>query len=459
MKKNRKNAFTLIELLAVIIILGILMIIAIPSVTRYISDSRKSAYIDTAKQVISAAKNLVNSGKLEMYDTNVTYYIPNSCIRVENGEKAKSPYGEFIDDKTYVVVTYDGKGYDYYWVSLDDTGTGVKELKSVDELNEDNIESDLTNDDVKDNIGVGNRKQVKIFNSTCDDSVEKDAYSDAICKRATILHSTICNGNSGSYGCYSAGYNEGKTDNSKNTKIITYGNQNISNGILTPGDAFDCDVNDDGIFDSNTERFYYVSRFYDSSTNSFDNTKAVLIFYGNVSNDGNTITNATQNYYKYYENDEDWRISENWHGPATAYKQLPNVNQWKNQKIELPKSRQIVNELGEKRTNNGTNTIDIFTYTNKAARFLTYQEVQSACGTGNVISLGYLDGCNYLLENIGEYEGSPPIYGYWLETPTSSYGNWAWYIYGRRWMSSYGVISYDYGVRPVIDVKISNIDY
>ena len=44
-----KKGFTLIELLAVIIILGILMIIAIPSVTKYISDSRKSAYVDTAK--------------------------------------------------------------------------------------------------------------------------------------------------------------------------------------------------------------------------------------------------------------------------------------------------------------------------------------------------------------------------------------------------------------------------
>ena len=93
-KKKKKKGFTLIELLAVIIILGILMIIAIPSVTKYISDSRKNAYIDTAKEIVSGARNVVNEGKLEMYDTNTTYYIPYSCISTENAKK--TPYGEFV---------------------------------------------------------------------------------------------------------------------------------------------------------------------------------------------------------------------------------------------------------------------------------------------------------------------------------------------------------------------------
>ena len=185
--KNIKG-FTLIELLAVIIILGILMIIAIPSVTKYISDSRKEAYIKTAKQVISATKNLVNSGKLEMYDINVAYYISNSCIKVENGEKAKSPYGEFVDDKTYVIVTYDGKGYDYYWISLDDTGTGVRKVTSMNELDVDDIESDLTFKDIEIGIIFIFKKSYAVIGDECSTyTVEEATYNGA----AGVIYKTL----------------------------------------------------------------------------------------------------------------------------------------------------------------------------------------------------------------------------------------------------------------------------
>jgi len=145
--KNTKNAFTLIELLAVIIILGILMIIAIPSVTTYINNSRKAAYVDTAKEIISGARNMVNEGKLEMFDTGTTYYLPVSCISTENGQK--SPYGDFAEDQAFVLVTYDGKGYNYYWVSRDTTGQGVKDPVSAKELDEEDIVSDIAIDYIK----------------------------------------------------------------------------------------------------------------------------------------------------------------------------------------------------------------------------------------------------------------------------------------------------------------------
>ena len=146
----KKNGFTLIELLAVIIILGILMIIAIPSVTNYISNSRKSAYVDTAKALISAARNLVNEGSLEMYDTNVTYYIDTKCLETENA--LKTPYGELT--KSFVIVTYNGKGYAYYWTSVDDAGMGFKLITRDDLLSEEKVESDIKESSIETTAGV-----------------------------------------------------------------------------------------------------------------------------------------------------------------------------------------------------------------------------------------------------------------------------------------------------------------
>ena len=162
---KKKKGFTLIELLAVIIILGILMIIAIPSVTKYISDSRKSAYIDTAKEIVAGTRNIVNEGKLGMYDTNTTYYIPAKYVNTENS--LKSPYGEFTDTSAYVGVIFDGQGYKYYWISVDDAGQGIDNVTPLDKLDTDLIKSDLKTDEIFDKVkttGIGERTSIKVLN-------------------------------------------------------------------------------------------------------------------------------------------------------------------------------------------------------------------------------------------------------------------------------------------------------
>ena len=58
MKKINSKGFTLVELLAVIVIMGILMMVAIPSVTRTIENSRKDTFVDIAKSYANAAKTL-----------------------------------------------------------------------------------------------------------------------------------------------------------------------------------------------------------------------------------------------------------------------------------------------------------------------------------------------------------------------------------------------------------------
>ena len=157
--KNKKG-FTLIELLAVIIILGVLMIIAIPAVTEYISSSRKSAYITTATRYIDGVRNKVNAAEIPVYDIETTYYIPGSCVSMEKG--GKSPYGAWRE--YYVVVTYDGTGYDYYWTSRDETNTGIY-LTYQDLLDVDRIENNVTS--ISTSIGVGDREKILVLKNSC----------------------------------------------------------------------------------------------------------------------------------------------------------------------------------------------------------------------------------------------------------------------------------------------------
>ena len=159
-KKKTKRAFTLLELLAAIIILGLLMLIAIPSVTKYISDSRKEAYIDTAREYLKGAVNLVNSGKLDVYDTNVTYYIPSKCIKLESG--GESPYGGKFNP-AYIVVTYDNESFNYLWMSRDNQGIGIKSPTADKNLDVKLIKTGVKESDVAPIVGIDGREYVAVL--------------------------------------------------------------------------------------------------------------------------------------------------------------------------------------------------------------------------------------------------------------------------------------------------------
>ena len=419
MKKER--GFTLIELLAVIIILGVLMIIAIPAVTKYINDSRKNGYISTAKEIVVGARNLIHSGSLDLNDFDTTYYIDGECIKTDNGYK--SPYGDFT--KAYVIVTSTNEGHDYFWLSVDSTGTGIKKITSIDKLDVDSIETDINVLDITTDKGIDGREKVVIIDSNCQKGetlpVGTRIRSDTgekivVCKSATTLHSTTCERTQD--GCFT-------TIGTGNT--ITYGT--IPNGEIKSGDAFDCDVNDDGVYDSETERFYYVVS---------DGANSVLIYYTSM-NDQTTGP---------YDDS-----GENWHGPRTAYLLLPDKSEWKNPFLIAPGTRNIMTDSNSNTTLGGT--MESFSYGNKAARLMTSQEIRTACPGGPLYS------CNYFMENLSRYErqgnGS---YGYWLESPRNTTVNGITRIYGPT--QTIGVLEANHitsnGTRPVITIKTVYIE-
>ena len=388
----KKKGFTLIELLAVIVILGIITVIAVPKVLDIINKSRESAASSSIKLVKDAIKTQVASS-----------------------------------DLTGPVFTKETDGC--YLFNFDDQTSG--NTKALEIKNKDKVSG-----------------SIKYCNNTfSDDTLKFDGTSISkdepkgkiICKRATTLHTEKCTQTDGSMFCSGAGYT---ASGSKGTSTITYGNLGTK-GSLNSGNAFDCDVNGDGEYNSDTERFYYVSDYYNASTKLFESDTAVLIYYNNVSA-GNPSNSATYAYDS---------SGENWHGPRTAISQLPTTKQWSN--VSLKNEKRAI--LNEKETYSND-----FSYTECSSRVLTTQEVNKSCNiTTGSFNYGELDSCNFLIENTNYSSDNIKNTGFWLESPYSGDSVNVWYITSKQRVQSYRG-SYDdtgIGVRPVIEVSKKNIEY
>ena len=396
----KKKGFTLIELLAVIVILGIITVIAVPKVLDIINKSRESASNSSIKLVKDAIKTQVASS-----------------------------------DLTGPVFTKETDGC--YIFNFDDQTSG--NTKSLEIKNKDKVSG-----------------SIKYCNNTFSDdtlkfdgkSINKDEEKGKIiCKRATTLHTEECTQTDSQYYCSGAGYT---TSGTKGTSTITYGNLG-NKGVLTSGDAFDCDVNGDGVFDSETERFYYVSDYYNTSTKAFEDDTAVLIYYNNVST-GSPSNNTTYAYDS---------SGENFHGPRTAFAQLPTTSQWSNMSLKNT-TRAILNE-NESNTTKGGVLPSNYSYEGYAARLLTLQEIRQATEINNMptFKVGELDNFTYLMENTKFSSDSNSAWTWWLENARSDNSICAWYVNGYHRLVTNDIVSYAglVGVRPVIEVSKKNIDY
>ena len=75
------------------------------------------------------------------------------------------------------MVTYDGKGYDYYWTSVDDAGEGVKNIIRIDKLEENHIESDLKASDITTLRGIDGRDETIVISKA--NGCQKEGANDA----------------------------------------------------------------------------------------------------------------------------------------------------------------------------------------------------------------------------------------------------------------------------------------
>ena len=249
-------------------------------------------------------------------------------------------------------------------------------------------------------------------------------WQKIVCKKVTNpgnLHTETC---AGTQGCLTSGTGFNKTTNS----TITYGTT-YSQSSPIAGDAYDCDVNNDGNYDpqdqygKHTERFYFLK---ENENNNSENTGS-LIYYTSFDENGRIDTQHTP------KDDIGSYVYE------TALTYLPTSSTWTNP------------SLVDFNSNNG-----------KISRFMTIAELEAVCGTiprpfptppTTVIGAQYFNTCQkwFLFENSRFQSSSWGRAGIWLQIED-----------GQRYRIQTSVVSLmsvandsENTARPVIEIPMS----
>ena len=184
--KNR-NGFTLIEILAVIIILGIVMLITIPAVSKYILSSNRASY---AADISAFLENIKSEYDMKDYGAYVKegeiMIVPFEYVNFEKGNSLESPFGDYILDKSYATIIPERNGYQIYATVVDERRFGVV-MKAYNELSREAIEEEIEDENIlpwRAYFGVGNPfyhngKEYRYCERRDIDTLEK-SYEDAI---------------------------------------------------------------------------------------------------------------------------------------------------------------------------------------------------------------------------------------------------------------------------------------
>ena len=185
-----------------------------------------------------------------------------------------------------------------------------------------------------------------------------------LCKKAVTgtLHSEKCLTGGG---CLSAGY--------RVNDDITYGEIPVYD---TPeiGYAYDCDVNNDGVWDDETERFYYVRSL--GGTSGTENS--VLVHYTSFDEDGQMDSSDQRKIYTY--------------AAGKAY--LPDSTTWSHPSLT--------------------------TFDGKVSRYINADDLTAACGTIVTDTVSYMYTCQFYLETSKFQSSSAGRSGIWVDQINST---------------------------------------
>lgn len=142
--KNNKKGFTLVELLAVIVVLAIIILIAMPSVMSAMDKARRNALITEATEIVKIATTAYADDSMGTGITKVCY---NLKYLADNGYLDKNLTG--YTGQVGVQVDATGKVETQIWLS-----NGI--YKIVTKTESGHVDGSFSNNlDVKDNIAAG----------------------------------------------------------------------------------------------------------------------------------------------------------------------------------------------------------------------------------------------------------------------------------------------------------------
>ena len=198
-----KKAFTLIELLAVIVILGILALIVTPILINVVKDSNEKSYKLSADGYISAVNDYILSNQLDGKKVeNGKYNIKNLDVKISGKAPSKGSveiYDEKINNAQLCYDTYLLK-YDGREVTLTEKGCEKEATvnlaigeKKYDNVTKDDIETEFNiSDDISDmtNIVCNNGVTISMNDNTLKLS---DVYKDTNCTMSSSINITFDN--------------------------------------------------------------------------------------------------------------------------------------------------------------------------------------------------------------------------------------------------------------------------
>ena len=123
MQLNNKG-YTLIELLATMLILGILMAVTIPNITGISTQNKVTAYAEDAKKFKNIVEYKLRGDNTVKKPTSNEQCVIVALNLVHGSEFDNPPYGgTYMMDKSFVVMVKKNKRFDYYVQLVEDLGS------------------------------------------------------------------------------------------------------------------------------------------------------------------------------------------------------------------------------------------------------------------------------------------------------------------------------------------------